>query len=127
MSILAPSSDFVFDVGSLCPLKIGRQKEGPWLRPAYQRPKRRRVECPWSQSCYSLGERSPKVIGLRAAVVKSECGHSGVAVGHIQHPLRICVTRDDVRETRELLPEISVSNSILYVARFPQGRPLLKP
>src|SRR3989442_3442218 len=98
MSILAPSSDFVFDVGSLCPLKIGRQKEGPWLRPAYQRPKRRRVVCPWSQPCYSLGERSPKVIGLRAAVVKSECGYSGVAVGCIPNPQRNCANQDHRRQ-----------------------------
>src|SRR3989442_2034406 len=119
MSILAPSSDFVFDVGSLCPLKIGRQKEGPWLRPAYQRPKRRRVVCPWSQPCYSLGERSPKVIGLRAAVVKSECGYSGVAVGCIQQPTRNCATRDDVGQPVQLLPGNAVPHLILYVARSP--------
>src|SRR5262245_33857953 len=38
MSILAPARD-ILDVGSLGPLKISRQKERTWLRPAYQCPK----------------------------------------------------------------------------------------
>src|SRR5439155_1506675 len=88
MSILAPSSEFVSDVGSSGPLRIGRQKEGLRLRPAHQRPEGCRIEGSWSQPRDSLGERSPLTVGLLTVVVESECGRSGAAVGRIQHPTR---------------------------------------
>src|SRR5437773_12324049 len=90
MSILAPSSEFVSDVGSSGPLRIGRQKEGLRLRPAHQRPEGCRIEGSWSQPRDSLGERSPLTVGLLTVVVESECGRSGAAVGRIQHPTRVC-------------------------------------
>src|SRR5205809_624327 len=72
MSILAPSSEFVSDVGSIGPLRIGRQKEGLRLRPAHQRPEGCRIEGSWSQllGCRIEGSwsqlRDPTVSGDRS-------------------------------------------------------------